>query len=137
MKGSQEEQWELRSEILGSCAASISSYFSLAESGKMRHTGHLDEAPTARGATYTQSSHGSSLLLTLCTLVLPTLNCFTAVLSHGISLVLEGETYCYQIPSPHGGSNSYPSPVKYAGFPTPLPGAMFSSLRQITLILEP
>lgn len=117
---------------VGSCAAIISSYFSLAETGK---TGHLDEAPTVRGATYTQSSHSPPH--TLYTLFLPTLNCFTAVLSHGISLLLEGETYCYQIPSPHGGSNSYPSPVKYAGFPTPLPGAMFSSLRQITLILEP
>lgn len=92
----------------------------------------------AGGASYTQSSHGAALLLApLYTLFLPTLNCFTAVFSHGISLLLEQEAHCYQTPSPCGGSNSFPSPVKYAGFPTPLLGAVFSIPSQITLFLKP
>lgn len=120
---------------VGNRAAIISLYFSLAGPGELEH---LDEAPTAGGAIYTQSSHRAALLLTpLYTLFLPTLNCFTAVFSRRISLLLEGETYRYQIPSPRGGSNSFPSPVKYAGFPTPRPGPMFSIPSQITLFLEP
>lgn len=77
-----------------SCAAIISSYFIFAGPGE---PGHLDEAPTAGEATYAQSSHDTALLLApLYTLFLPTLNCFTVVFSHWISLLLEGETYCYK-----------------------------------------
>lgn len=117
---------------VGSGAAIVSSYYSPAGLGE---PGHPDDAPTAGGDTYTQSKHRATLLLTpFYPLCLPTLNCFTAFFSHWISLLLEGETYCYQTPSPCGGSDSFPSPVKYAGFPTPLLGAIPS---QITLSLKP
>lgn len=116
-----------------SCAAIISSYFTLAGPGELERLDEapgLEEPPTPRAATELLSS-----LPPLCTLFLLT-KCFTAVFSHQTSLLLEGETYCYQIPSPCGGSNSFPSPVKYAGFPTPLPRAMFSIPSQITLFLK-
>lgn len=116
-----------------SCAAIISSYFSLAGPGELEcldKAPELGEPPTPRAATELLSS-----LPPLGTLFLPTPNCFTAVFSHQTSLLLERETYCYQIPSPCGGSNSFPSPVKYAGFPT-LPRATFSIPIQITLFLK-
>lgn len=109
-----------------SCAAISSSYFSL--EGQMRLP--RPEKPLAHRAAKKLLSSTP-----LCTLFLPTLNCLTAVFSHCTSLFLEGDLLLPNT-SPWGGSNSLPSPVKYAGFLTPLLVAAFSIPSQTTLFLK-